>query len=179
MLIFEVHSGQLSKGTRVDGDIEWFKKDTDRLIIGKYRQLDSGGREVLANPEALTGDPPYPDMKVLSYVVVGGGYPGEAVSGGYVEDLATQGGLFPEEEGFGKVGIMRPAELEMLEGLFEKGEDIAALLEQWKLSGLRNVSLWNFLSDKFSDQSLFRPVRMGPRVEAAFEDLQERPGLHE
>jgi len=74
---------------------------------------------------------------------------------------------------------MRPAELEMLEGLFEKGEDIAALLEQWKLSGLRNVSLWNFLSDKFSDQSLFRPVRMGPRVEAAFEDLQERPGLHE
>ena len=75
MLIFEVHSGQLSKGTRVDSDIEWFKKDTDRLIIGKYRQLDSGGRAVLANPEALTGDPPYPDMKVLPYVVVGAATP--------------------------------------------------------------------------------------------------------
>jgi hypothetical protein len=178
MLVFEVQSGQLSKGTRADGDVEWFKRDTDRLILSKYRQLNSGGRALLNDPRALTGDPLYPDMKVLPFVVVGGGYPGEAVSGGYVEDLATQRGLFADE-GFGKPGIVSPAELEILEGLFEGGEDIAALLEQWKMSGLRNVSLWNFLAEKFPDQSRFRPTRMRPRVEATFEDLEARLRLRE
>ncbi|MDQ3912052.1 MAG: hypothetical protein M3305_09855 [Actinomycetota bacterium] len=67
MLMFEVQSGQLSKGTRVDGDVEWFKKDTQRLILKKYRLLDSGGRAVLDDPEALTGDPPYPGMRVLPW----------------------------------------------------------------------------------------------------------------
>jgi hypothetical protein len=117
-------------------------------------------------------------MRVLPFVVVGGGYPGEAVSGGYVEDLATQEGLFAEE-GFGMPGIVSPAELEMLEGLYEGGEDIAALLEQWKMSGLRNVSLWNFLTDKFSDHGRFRPARMEPRVETTFEDMKTRLGLRE
>ena len=175
MLVFEIQSGQLSKGTRVDGDVEWFKKDTKRLILEKYRQLDSGGRAVLDDPEALTGDPLYPGMRVLPFIVVGGGYPSEAVSGGYIEDLADQEGFFADE-GFGKPGIVSPAELEMLEGLFERGEDIAALLEQWKQSGLRNVSLWNFLTDKFSDHGRFRPARMEPCVDATFDDLEARLG---
>ena len=178
MLMFEVQSGQLSKGTRVDGDVAWFKRDTERLILGKYRQLDSGGRAVLNDPEALTSDPPYPHLRVLPLVVVGGGYPGEAVSGGYLEDLANQRGLFAQK-GFGKPGVVSPAELEMLEGLFETGEDVTSLLEQWKMSGLRNVSLWNFLTDRFSDHSRFRPSRMEPRVEAAFKNIGERLGLDE
>ena len=178
MLVFEVQSGQLSKGTRVDGDVEWFKKDTKRLILNKYHQLDSGGGAILDDSEALTGNPPYPGMRVLPFVVVGGGYPGEAVSGSYIEDLADQEGLFTKE-GFGKPGIVSPAELEILEGLFERGEDISALLEQWKMSGLRNVSLWTFLTDKFSDHGRFRPARMAPCVEAVFEDLEARLGLRE
>lgn len=180
VLMFEVQSGRLSKGTRFDGDSEWFRKDTERLIIKKCRQLASGGRAVLADPEALTGDPPYPGMKVLPFVVVGGGYPGEAVSGGYVEELLAQESLFVEA-GFGKLGILSPAELEMLEGLSESGEDIAALLVEWKASALKNVSLWNFLADKFSDREHLRPARMEPRIEATFEELQSRlrPGEKE
>jgi hypothetical protein len=89
--------------------------------------------------------------------------------------LADQEGFFADE-GFGKPGIVSPADLEMLEGLFERGEDIAALLEQWKQSGLRNVSLWNFLTDKFSDHGRFRPARMEPCVEATFDDLEARLG---
>ena len=112
-------------------------------------------------------------------VVIGGGYPGEAVSGGYVEDLAIEEGLFAKEEGFGQASIVSPVELEMLEWLYERGEDIADLLKQWKASGLRNVFLWNFFTDKFSDRSRFRPTRMGPRFEPTLGDLGARLGLRE
>ena len=173
LLLFEVQSGQLSTGTRVKGDPKSFECDTERLVLKKCRQLDSAARAVLADPRALTEATPYPDMRLLPFVVVGGGYPGEAVSGGCVEDLLAQEGLL-DLDGVGKLGILNPAELEILEGLFESGEDITALLFEWKSSGLRNVSLWNFLAGKFSDHSHFRPARMEARVESTFDDFDAR-----
>lgn len=173
LLLFEVQSGQLSTGTRVKGDPKSFERDTERLVLKKCRQLDSAARAVLADPGALTEAAPYPDVRLLPFVVVGGGYPGEAVSGGCVENLLAEEGLL-DLDGVGKLGILSPAELEILEGLFESGEDITALLIEWKSSGLRNVSLWNFLAGKFSDHSRFRPTRMETRVEGTFDDLEAR-----
>lgn len=173
LLLFEVQSGQLSSGTRVQGDPKSFERDTERLVLKKCRQLDSAARAVLANPQALIDAALHPGMRVLPFVVVGGGYPGEAVSGGCVEDLLVREGLL-DLDGVGKLGILRIAELEILEGLFEGGEDVTALLVEWKASGLRNVSLWSFLASKFSDHWHFRPARMEPRVEAVFDDLESR-----
>lgn len=173
LLLFEVQSGQLSTPTRVQGDPKSFERDTERLVLKKCRQLDSAARAVLSDPRALIESASRPGMRLLPFVVVGGGYPGEAVSGGCIEELLAEEGLL-DLDGVGKLGILSPAELEILEGLFESGEDLTTLLVEWKSSGLRNVSLWNFLAGKFRNHSRFRPARMAARVEATFDDLESR-----
>ena len=98
--------------------------------------------------------------------MIGGGYPGEAVAGGYVEDLAIEEGLFAKEEGFGQASIVSPVELEMLEWLYERGEDIADLLKQWKTSGLRNVFLWNFFTEEVLRSQPISSHADGPSLRA-------------
>lgn len=55
MLLAEVVSSQLTVGTRVEGDVEAFRRDADKLIFDKCRQLDDCARSVLE--DALTLQP--------------------------------------------------------------------------------------------------------------------------
>lgn len=173
-VLFEVVGGQLSTGTRVRGEITWFKKDTKRLVVEKCEQLDGSTRAVLGDAQKLTGAPAYPGMRVLPVLVVGGGYPSDPVTRSYVGDLIAEKDLLSDPR-VEELAIIDLGELEMLEGLAEHGYGVVALLRDWKRSTLRNVSLRNYLTSEVRDHAEFsRSRKMRARVDAAFEDLQVR-----
>lgn len=172
-VIFEVVGGQLSIGTRIHGEIDAFRSDTNRLVVSKCRQLDATSRAVSKDSRMLTGRDPVAGMKVIPALVVAGGYPSDALTRSYVEELVHKKSLLTGcmTE---KLAIINLAEVEMLEGLAERGHDPAKLLTDWRNSGLRYSSLWNHLSREFKDHGKLRPTRLQRQITEILNDLADR-----
>jgi len=142
-VLFEIVSGQLTTATRIDGDLQSFKKDTKRLVIDKVEQLDSVARAVLNNTRVLTGHSRISEAKVIPVVVVGGGYPNSPLTVRYAQEIL-------EEKGYLKppirsLCVIDLGELEMLEALVEAGESLVDLLLGWKESAIAPLPLRNFI----------------------------------
>lgn len=167
VLVFEVVSGRPVVGTRVVGDPESFKRDTERLVLRKARQLHATCVALLADQETLTGRAPWPDRSIVPVVVVAGGFPGDALSRGHVGDLLRQEGL-PQDPAVEPLCIVDLGELEMLKGLHEAGGSPGEALARWKRSGLADVPLRNYVMR--THPGLERPSRTYQRVRAAMMD---------
>jgi hypothetical protein len=176
-LLFEIVDRQLTVTTRVEGKVSSFKTDTERSVVTKCRQLDRTSREILKNPSKLTNSPPVPGMRVVPVLVVAGGYPTDAVSRSYAEELVDEKGLL-KGQSIEKLAIVNLPEVEMLEALAKTRHDVATLITDWKSSGLRNSSLWNYLIKRFdSSQEKLRPKRMDAQIGELFDELEGRLGL--
>lgn len=171
MLLVEVVSGQLSVQTRIDGDPDKFRADTDRLVIGKCRQLDAACKAVLADATgALTGFPTVPGLKLVPVVVVGGGYPVNPFTVTYITSRLSEEELFSDPR-IHTLCIIDLGELEMLEGLGERGHDPVTVLIDWKQSAIGKVPLRNHILRRWGGGSDSRPARMKASVDATFERL--------
>jgi hypothetical protein len=168
LLMTEVVSGRLSVPTRIEGSVEQFKKDTDRLVIDKCRQLHEAATAVLADEHALTGFAPTPHLRVVPVIVVAGGYPVTPPTMSYVRE--TLGGTrLLDDARVEALSIIDLEELEMLEGLAEHGATPVGVLETWHHSSTPHVPLKNFLIRSGMWDVSKRPSRMVASVDATFE----------
>lgn len=177
-VLFEIVSAQLSVPVRIEGDLDQFEKDTERLIIKKCRQLDSVANALLEDDSRLTGFPKTERLKVLPVVVVGGGYPIHPFTVEYIEGLLRSEGLLSDAR-IGRLSIVDIGELEILEALAEEGHSVGDLLAAWKGSSLHAVPLKNYVISRFGGDRAFRPSRMRDRVESTFGTIVERLGFSE
>jgi hypothetical protein len=171
VLVFEVVGSQLILDTRVEGDPESFKRDTQKLIVKKARQLDDVCRSLLSDQKALTGGYPSPGRSIVAVVVVAGGYPGDALSRSHVDDLLRDEGLL-QDHSVTSLCILSLGELEMLESFHEMGRNPAAYLARWRRSRWRDVPFPNFVLRDLGDFQ--KPSRMYSKVTAAMDHAARR-----
>jgi len=91
-LLFEVTGGQPVVDTRVAGDPQKFREDTEKLVLEEAEQLHAACESLLADQKRLTGYDPSANRRILPIVVVGGGYPADALSRSHVDDFLAQKG---------------------------------------------------------------------------------------
>jgi hypothetical protein len=171
-LLFEVTGGRPVVPTRVAGDPEAFKRDAEKLVLDEAEQLHAACEALLADQQKLTGYPPPENRRIVPIVVVGGGYPADALSRGYVEDTLRENGWL-QDPAIEPLCILDLMEVEILESLHERRQNPGWMLARWQRSGLRHVAFKNFIVTEV-DPDLSRPSRMTERVEAALATAAER-----
>ncbi len=176
-LLFEVTGGRPVVGTRVAGNPEKFEKDTEKLVLEKAEQLHAACESLLAYQERLTGYVPPVNRRIVPIVVVGGGYPSDALSRSHVGDILSQKGLL-QDEAIEPLCVMDLSEVEILESLHEARKNPGWLLARWKRSGLRNTGFKNFVHREVSPK-LPRPARTTDRAERPLTAAAERLTGHD
>lgn len=172
LLAVEVTGGQTVLDTRVSGDPDKFEADTNKLVLNKVNQLHDLCRSLLDDQSRLTGYPPSPRQKIVPILVVGGGYPADALSRSHVEDKLAEEGLL-QDDALLPLCILDPTEVEILETLQDSGKSPAWVLAAWKRSGLRNVGFKNYVV-KEVDPDLPTPVNHRKRAAIAYVAAAER-----
>lgn len=173
-VLVEIVSGFLTVPTRIEGSVESFAADTERLVIKKCRQLHEAATAILNDPAVLTGGPSPDRVRIVPVVVVGGGYPVNPLSLGFVRTCLEADQLLDDSR-IESLCVIDLGELEIMEGLAEKGHSPAEVLTAWKNSNLRDVWLRNYLLkvyDLTGPES--RPGRMKARVDETFQGLVKR-----
>lgn len=171
-LLFEVTGGQPVVATRVAGDPEKFEDDTEKLVLEEAEQLHAACESLLADQKHLTGYDPPADRRIVPIVVVGGGYPSDALSRSHVGDVLKQKAWL-QDEVIEPLCILDLSEVEILESLHETRRNSGELLARWKRSGLRNAGFKNFVLREV-DPNLPRPSQVHARAERALEEAGVR-----
>ncbi len=171
-MLFEVTGGQPVVGTRVAGDPGKFEDDAEKLVLEEAEQLHAACETLLADQKRLTGYDPAPNRRIVPILVVGGGYPADALSRGHVGDVLAQKGWL-QHEAIEPLCILDLAEAEILESLQETGKSPGWMLARWKRSSFKDMGFKDFII-KEVDPYLPRPSRMSGRVEEALAAAAER-----
>jgi len=169
---FEIVSGQLSTGTRIDGDLDAFERDMERLAYKKIRQLDDSATCIATNETPLTGV--NGNRTVIPIVVAGGGFPVSSITSTCIQEYCEAHGLIHGER-IRPVVVIDLGELEAIEALSKEGVGLPTILTDWQASDIASSPLHNFLLEQYSwSPDRYRPDRMRPHVEAVFRDLVTR-----
>ena len=171
---FEIVSGQLTVGTRVQGDVEALKRDIEKIALCKIEQLDDTASCLIDDESRLTGVSPTPARPVQPVVIAGGGFPVCIPTMKYVREWCADTEKLQQDLA-GPVAIIDLSEVEMLEGLAQEGIEPMAILKSWQESDLADISLRNYLYEQFPfSPKRYRPARMKPLVEQTFAELVAR-----
>jgi hypothetical protein len=173
IVLFEVVSGRLTVPTRVEGVVDAFERDTEKIVLKKARQLDAIGRAILANERPITGVVETPGLELFPVVVAAEGYPVEPMSAAYIQGKLLEEDLLTDAR-FEPLAIIDFGELEMLEGLSERGHLVPDIIRAWKTSPLAQMPLRNHLLAVFEHDVAMRPSRMTGQMDRTFDDVLER-----
>ncbi len=93
----------------------------------------------------------------------------------FIRGLLHEEGLF-EDPRIGPLSIIDLGELEMLEGLSERGESLPDLLRHYHDSSLARMPLRNYLIHKYAGLAViaFRPQRMKDSVNKTMVEIRRR-----
>lgn len=175
ILLIEVVSGQLTVPTRVKGDLDQLEKDFKKLVLLKCEQLDNTARLLFADEEPLTGVPHRTrSLTCIPVLVVGGGFPLNALSTGYVESRLAAQGLLTDPR-IQPLCIVDLEDIDHLEGLSERGLSAPTLLTDWRASDIGSLPLNNYLRRYHPGQER-RPSRMSS-VDATYDEIKRRLGF--
>ena len=105
--------------------------------------------------------------------MTGEGFPVSPITCRYIDEYCASNGLLVQI-GVRRLCVIDIGDLECLEGLAHHGHSMLTVLDGWKQSDLAEVSLRNYLLETFPwDPNLYRPPRMRPRVQAAYDEIVE------
>jgi hypothetical protein len=168
LLAAEIVSGQLTVPTRVFGDADRLKDDIEKIVMKKARQLDQTItclQEEARLPGVVANGPVFP------LIVACAGFPMSPIMSKYIEKTCKEEGILQQGP---PLMIIDFGELEMLEGLHERGTSALELLRGWKTSELAEMPLRNYLILRFEDRLLFRPTRMEASTDRTFATVIDR-----
>lgn len=174
LMLTEVVSGQLAVATRIEGSIRKFKDDTSRLVIEKCEQLEAASQAILRDESSLTRSEPVPGRRILPVVVVGGGYPVSRLTMAYIREELERLGILQDPRVM-PLAIIDMDELEMLEGLAERGTNPVDVLRAWRESALGEWPFSLYVINTYGPWGpANRPTRMRESVDRTFEDIVDR-----
>jgi len=165
-IAFEVVAFYVKVSARQGLDIEVFRGDTNKLM-NELGQLDATAKNLLGDGgRALIGFPS-PDIRVQPILVQGGYFPLHPLISAYIDDRVKAERLFARssvgpyerDSRISKPVIIHMDELETLEALAERHEDVIQMIDDWQRSTRRAGPLKNFLVAANRDE---RPSRLDP-----------------
>jgi hypothetical protein len=156
-LLFEIVAAELKVPTRQGRQLDDFRTDVERMVMKKLRQLHATADNILSdNGQALLGyQPPRPVVQPI--LVQGGHFPVHPATIAYIDDQIRRESLFQHAR------VRRPAilhldELEALEAIVERAQDLVAAFDEWQRSERKAAPFRNFLVSRDRHD---RPSRLG------------------
>jgi hypothetical protein len=172
LVLFEVVSGQIKTGTRVDLARQAFDDDVERLVMKKVRQLHAAAECLLEDEAKLTGAHPPVPRRIVPVVMAAMGFPYILPVVEHIDGLVAVEGLLGDAR-IEPLSILDIRELEVIEGKFSTGTDPATLLKRWQAATSREVSFWNW-STTWPDGAPARPSRMTAEGTEVANELRRR-----
>ncbi len=171
MAVFEVVSGQLKIGSRVMLDVNAFREDFKKIVSSKLLQLDVTCMNLLGNPRVLTGTTVVPS-RLQPVLIAGGRFPVNAITMQEIQSFINDNSLFSDARIL-PPGVLDLGEVEILEGLCERGHSPVDLISRWRSS---DDALVSFRSWVFNEPGLdfLRPTRMEENVHNFLEEIGAR-----
>jgi hypothetical protein len=172
VILAEVVAGTVKLATREQAHVTSFREDTERLVLGKARQLYTTAANLLRDPQPANSPLPAAARQILPIVVQGGQFPVNPLAIYYVREQLTAEGLPPA----GPIEPLTILDLEELEGCQalqqRRGTALSQLLDAWRRSQYGDVAFRNYLAYEYGGQEIGRPQD----VQAALEEIiQYRP----
>jgi hypothetical protein len=176
VVLAEVVSGTVKVATREQADVASFREDTERIVLGKARQLYVTAANLLRSPQPAASPLATPPGRVFPIVVIGGQFPVNPLTIRYInEDLASEGHR-PD----GIVQMLTVLDLEELEGCEalsrRKGLTLPQLLVAWRESPYRDAAFRNYLAFEIGGRELGRPDDVDDALADSFTVIQQRLG---
>lgn len=143
-LTFEIVTRELQVPTRQAAQLPKFRDDVARMVTEKLEQLLETSSCIVSDyGAALLGFQP-PRVRVQPVLVHGGAFPVHPVTMAFVDDQLRRATGWKDARIEDPL-ILHIDELEVLEAVAERGEDVLALLNAWQKSNRRNGPLKNYL----------------------------------
>jgi hypothetical protein len=176
VVLAEVVSGTVKVQTRELADAESFIQDTERIVLGKARQLYVTAANLLRRPQPEGSPVKVPPSRIFPVVVISGQYPVNPLTVRYMNEQLTAEGHRPD----GTVQPLTVMDLEELEGcqslLQRKGRTLPQLLDAWRTSPYRDAAFRNYLAHEIGGQELGRPADVEDALAESFEVIQRLLG---
>ncbi len=151
VLLFEVISSGLRIGSWQMQQTESFKDDLEKVIYEKIEQLHDAALCIRVEPKALIGDTKSRNM--VSIVVSGAGLANSLVLDKIIDSYCSRMGIFMDQS-MSRPIVIDLGEVEMLEALSQQDVNPVHILNEWRNSKFCNVSLRNFLIEKFKQEHI-------------------------
>lgn len=169
-ILWEIVSAQPSVPTREEGSAEHFRRDVDRMVVQKARQLSFVASALLREkPEQrrLTVATP---TRIIPVAVQGGQFPVNPVSSSYLSEVLASEGLFSEPQ-ITALRIVDLGDLELLGSLRESlGASPADILQRWASSKDSSLSLRWFVRHELGYPPLNRPKAVKAQLRDWFKE---------
>ena len=174
LLVADVVSGQLTVATRIEGDLQAFQADMEKLVFKKVRQVHETCMNLIKDETALTGVTACPPRRLFPMVAIGSDFARHPVISNIIEEYRKREGLL-EDARIAPLSVIDVSEAEALEGLAALGHGLTEVLTGWHNSAGASMSLRNYLIEQYpKEPETFRSPRMRAQVNSCFDGLQAR-----
>jgi len=176
VVLAEVVSGTVKVQTRELADVRSFIQDTERIVLGKARQVYVTAANLLRASQPGTSPVKVAPSRIFPVVVISGQYPINPLTIRYINEQLTGEGHRPD----GTVQPLTVMDLEELEGcqalLQREGRTLPQLLDAWRTSPYRDAAFRNYLAHEIGGQELGRPADVQDALAESFEVIQQLLG---
>jgi hypothetical protein len=177
-LLAEVVSAQVTVATREEVNVDAFKKDVERMVLKKARQLDATAKNLVRDQQPERSPLSVPAKKIYPVVVRGGAFPVNPATRRYIDDcLAQETLLAPADARIQPLALVDLEELERCEALSSaRGISLPAILAGWQSSPYRAMSLHSYLVQELRAADVGRPAGIQAALDGAFAVIAQRLG---
>lgn len=177
VVLAEVVSATVTLATRQTPDTESYRKDAEKIVMKKARQLHATALNLLADPQPASSPLHTPPSRVFPVVVCGGQFPVNPVTLRDVKRQLSAEGLLTD----GRIQPLVLLDLEELEACNALRETrhvtLAQLIGDWRQSAYREASFRSYLSFRYGGQNIGRSAELRTALASSTKIMQERLGL--
>jgi hypothetical protein len=130
-VFIEVVSGPLQAATTTRGDVDTFRADLQRLVVGKARQLNRCIDDFLSGVLTVEGADPATIHRVWPVILTSHSFPHAETVMGEIRDALDAEHLLRQDT-TGELAIVSAEDLFFCEGHMEEGRSLLSLIRSWK-----------------------------------------------
>jgi hypothetical protein len=176
-VLAEIVSATVTVATRQTPDAASWRKDVEKIVMKKARQLHATAVNLLADPQPAGSPLCAPARRVFPVVVCGGQFPVNPITLRDVRrQLAAEGLL-----GDGRIQPLVLLDLEELEACNALHETrhitMPELISDWQQSAYREASFRSYLSSCYGGQNIGRSAELRAALTSSTTIMQNRLGL--
>ena len=177
VVLTEVVSATVTVATRETPDAESFRKDAEKIVMKKARQLHATAVNLLTDPQPTASPLPAPARRIFPVVVCGGQFPVNPITLRDVKRQLASEGLLTD----GRIQSLILLDLEELEACNALHETrhvtMPRLIGDWQRSAYHEASFRSYLSFRFGGQNISRSAQLRAALASSTRIMQERLGL--